>query len=528
MDVPGEQPTITDNKLPDQATSIRCKHCNRQFATISVEGGLILSLPQEQACASCEPFLGLYETLQTREQEHTALLDRGEKHHGRALAHGKYRNARVALENFLINIEAPNEATFDVAQAGFANRADPVQLEHTDDTAEALKPETDQQNPNGVSSTAEQVVPTEASSTVKRKPVRDYGASNLERKRIKFTETVEERPEYRGTLEFYRGAKEYVPGRYVAAEGSEYLDTSGSTLSFAKFTGQKKIGSTFIDMVPKEEAQDGEGGTSAAKKKGRGRGKRKQCETEEPHHEPEKNESQMNSRESRVSRRSRSTTPPVTTRPRRTIAQYNGQDDEPPAESSNTPSLIVVLKAPHLLKNGKVINGEEPTQAREHIDERERSSREADCDDAAKDAAKDAAEAANINKVVLNIQRELSNLQQASISSRYKDVVSTAVRGFFEVLEPLKALNHTKPHQAEEAEDIPEQDSIYFEALDVTDKLALTDIPRPAESPEQGEITPKWTHATTHNDKVQAPDIGRALDANAPDDMPEEDKHNAS
>ena len=528
MEDPIEQPktndAATESKLPDPATSIRCKHCNHSFAAISVEGGLIPSIPQEQACTSCEPFLGFYETLQTREQEHTALLDRGPKHHGRALAHDKYRNARVALENFLINIEAPDDATFEVAQAGFANRADPVQLECKDDLVEVPKQGDNQQTLDGVSPPAEHILSTEASSTIKRKLARSSGASNLERKRIKFTETMEERAQYRGTLEFHRSAKEYVPGRYVAAEGSEFLDTSGSTLTFAKFTGQKKVGSTFVDVVPKEEAQEDEYGPSAARKKGKSRGKNKQGWIEEPHHEAEIDESQMNNRELRVSRRSRSTTPPATTRPRTKIAQYDGQDDEPSKDSGEAPSLIVTLRAPLLTNTGAFTKEKRPVQASEHGIGCQWPSVRFDPDETSKEVA----DAANINKIVLSIQHELSHLQQATISSRYRGVVLTAVRGFFEFLEPLKALNHIKSNQAEGAREMQEEDSIYFEAFDATDREASTDMPLQAEASKQGEIAPKWTQATTHDEEVRKVDVSRALGADALDDKPKGDKQNTS
>ena len=350
MDLLSEQPATSDlatnNISQDSETSIKCQHCKRRFARISVEGGLIPFVPQEQACASCELFLGLYETLQTREREHTALLDRGQKHHGRAVAHEKYRNARVALENLLISIEAPNEATFDVVQAGFANRADPLQLEHIEDRVRTPEYFDGQPSNNGEQSRMEPQSPTKISLITKRKVLRNRDTSKLERKRIKFTETVEERPEYRSTVEFYRGGKEYVPGRYVVAEGSEYLDTSGSTLTFAKFTGQKKVGSSFIDIVPNEEVHDDGSGTSAEKKAGRANVKKKQADQEvissgeKQLPERETNGRQVNGRQLRDVRQSRSTLPTVTTRPRRNIARYGGQDA--PGESRENQSFVVV------------------------------------------------------------------------------------------------------------------------------------------------------------------------------------------
>ena len=227
----------TDKELSNATTRATCKGCNRQFATISAGGRLVPCSPEQRNCTSCEPFQELYETLQSREQEWTALMDRGPKHHGRVKAHWKYRNARVALENFLINVEAP-----DTTQAAFVIHADGVQTECEAELDGTSKH--GEKNGHGL--------PTEVSPTTKRKLTQKSGGSNTERKRIKFPDTVAESLQYRIPLEYYRGAKEYVPGKYGAAEGSQFLDTSGSTLTFAKFTGQKKVRSGFVDIVERE------------------------------------------------------------------------------------------------------------------------------------------------------------------------------------------------------------------------------------------------------------------------------------
>lgn len=533
MEAPDESPAtngaITDNKLPDPATSIRCVHCNRHFASISVEGGLIPATSQTPACASCEPFLGLYETLQTREQEHTALLDRGQKHHGRAIAHEKYRNARVALENFLMSIEAPNEATFDLAQAGFANRADPAQLEHADDVAEGPKFDETQQPSDRTSPPMESVPPPGPSPTLKRKVARNPRASNGERKRIKFTETVEERPEYRGSLEFYRGAKEYVPGRYKAAEGSEFLDTSGSTLTFAKFTGQKKVGSMFIDIVSREEALEGEGGSPAMKKKGKAKDNKKQSGQEEVRWEPRKEASQASSRELRNPRRSRSITPPLTTRPRRKIAHYDGQDDEAAEPTQDQPSLVVALKA-SLPNNGSTrVTRDVPPNSIKRTEDIQLSPyghavNEADIGKVDRKSA----EAVTIIRTVANIRRELSILQQTIFTPKFRDTVSTAIHGFFEVLEPLEAAVTSRPTNEENTEEAAEEDRIYFEALDTAVTLSSTNTQQSVEPSRQSKSEPLRTDAAAQVNGADAIHAGSTLDANALDAMPKQDKQNTS
>ncbi|KAF3051606.1 hypothetical protein E8E11_001432 [Didymella keratinophila] len=192
-------------------------------------------------------------------------MEEGPKHHGRVLAHEQFRKSRVALENFLVSIEAPNNATCDVAQAGFADRIEPGSLERAREPEDVLDLGDDQGSLDGTSPPGEHVTSSAPSPTTKRKLAQTSCISTAERKRIRFGKDVEERPEYRGTLEYYRGAKEYVPGRYAVTEGSEYEDTSGSTISFAKFTGQKK--QAVVSPNPQDEddsiyfeASDGTGG----------------------------------------------------------------------------------------------------------------------------------------------------------------------------------------------------------------------------------------------------------------------------
>jgi hypothetical protein len=428
-----------------------------------------------------------------------------------------------------MNVEAPDEATFDVAQAGFANRADPVQLERADDAAERSKPEPDHQTLNGMAPRTEHGSPTEVSPAIKRKLVRNPGAPNFERKRIKFTETVEERPEYRGSLEFYRGAKEYVPGRYVAAEGSEYLDTSGSTLSFAKFTGQKKVGSTFVDIVPKVEAKESEGGGTATKRQDKVKSKKKQNDQKEGQPESQNNETQMIDRELRNTGRSLSITPPLTTRPRRKTAQYDGKDDEAAEQSYNRPSLVAVLRTSLPGEASTLLNENISAHIPKHAEEVQRSHIGPDvAETALNDTAKEAAEAANISETLGNIRRELSILQQTTFTSKHRDVVWTAIQSFFKVLESLNAVLMMRPNEDKEAGEAPEEDSIYFEALDATDKLVPANTPHLSGRFKRSKIDTLWTDATPQVEETDAAGANPTLDANVLDAIPKEDEQNTS
>lgn len=292
----------TDMELSNATTRATCKGCNRQFATISAEGRLVPRSPEQRNCTSCEPFQELYETLQSKEQEWAALMDRGPKHHGRVRAHWNYRNARVALENFLINVEAP-----DTTQAAFVTHADGVQT--------GCEAELDGNSKHGEKNG--HGLPTEVSPTMKRKLTQKSGGSNNERKRIKFPDTVEESLQYRIPLEYYRGTKEYVPGKYGAAEGSQFLDTSGWTLTFAKFTGQKKVGSGFVDIVERKGFEHGKEPPSATIQQKKETSKKAPNQVETPCSEPGDNEGEPSTRGLRSSRQFRSTASSATTQSRR-------------------------------------------------------------------------------------------------------------------------------------------------------------------------------------------------------------------
>lgn len=514
--------TATDSRRSVPATSVRCKYCNRSFATISAEGGLHPSVPHEETCASCEPFLGLYDTRRAREQEHTALLNRGPKHHGRVLAHEQFRKARVVLENFLVSIEAPNNASFDVAQAAFANHSEPESLERAHDPDDVSKHVHDQGILDGASSPGDYITPSASSPTTKRKLAQASGNSKAERKRIKFGEDVEERPECRRTLEYYRGAKEYVPGRYAVTEGSEYEDTSGSTVSFAKFTGQKKVGSKFVDITPKEQTHDGKEASSAVQKTSRGGGRKDLDGLGEPDStEKEKDESQMNSRELRLSRRARSTTPPVAVKPRRTSPESGVERDPSEEAVDSAPASIVSLKVLQLPEDDAVVNRHMSSLISEHTTETQLSSANAGSNETAIRATKSAV----ISEALSNIERELACLQHTVASPEYVDMVSKAVHGCREALEPLKQLGHANL-TAQAGIPQGEDDSIYFEASDGTGGV-VPDLQQ-NEPLNIDEVIPRWSEAPFYNADPNEPYINSVLNANLLDDMPKGDKQNLS
>lgn len=488
----------TDEGFSNATTRVTCKGCNRQFATLSTEGRLVPCSPEQQNCTLCEPFQKLHETLQSREQEHTALLNRGPKHLGRATAHWKYLNARVALENFLISVKAPDKTT----QAAFVTHAGGVQTEREAEL-------------NGTSKHGERnghELPTEVSPTTKRKLAQKSGGSNIERKRIKFIDTVEESPQYRSTLEYNRGAKEYVPGKHRAAEGSELLDTSGSTLSFAKFTGQKKVRSGFVDIVEREVVKRGEEPPSATNQEKKD-SKKAPTKVETFCSEAKNNEGQPSTRGLRSSRQFRSTASSATTGSQEDITQYGGQGDETPHRATEEQSQISALKFPICTETTTLTTDEETTKG---IDSCRQS-------DAGQEVSKVDTEAEKINRAVLNIQHELSQLQQNVVSAQRKKIISTAISTFFDVLEPLKHLDTVGSDLVEETE-TAEDDSIDFEAFKATDHQSPTDVSNTYEGPGRGEVPSERTQARTRNENTHAFGNRPHLKPNSFANLPNEDE----
>ncbi|KAJ4984306.1 hypothetical protein SVAN01_10211 [Stagonosporopsis vannaccii] len=513
---PTKEDAAADSKPPRPATPITCRHCGCCFAIISVEAGLVPFTQKEQVCAFCDPFLKLYETLRTKESEHTAFLDRGPRHHGRKSAHEQYRNARIALENFLLAVETPHQPNFGMTQAEIVNDVEHVQLERTDGPLAAQEHGDDQKALDEGPVRTGPASPTDSSTITKHKPKRKSDTSFVERKRIKFTETVEERSQYRSTDEFNRGAKGYVPGRYVAAEGTEFLDTSGSTLSFAKFTGQKKMGSGFVDIVPKADFQEGENAPSRLLKEERGKNK---TQGREAYHETRQSARQTENRELRASRRPRSVKPSATARPRRTAAQFDGHY-ETHTRSSGRPPLIVALKYSPGIEADAIKKVEQSAQVSKHL-------RQSTLDGDYIEPAGRSTEIASIKDIVTNIQGELSHLQEVAVSSGYKDLVLAAVRGFAHILEPLIALNDTEPGLTETNEGVIDGGGAFEEATTATSHEIPSSILYPVVPVEGGKGAVQESFAATAIRGLENGDVSLAPDTNSLSNVLLKDELNA-
>jgi hypothetical protein len=98
-----------------------------------------------------------------------------------------------------------------------------------------------------------------ASLSLRPSPKRSLSAaSSTGRKRLKFSDSVEFHDDYRSSEQYHRPSETYVRGRNAPPEGYEYMDTSGSGLTFLKFTGMKKVGTKWVELSGEELAKQSE------------------------------------------------------------------------------------------------------------------------------------------------------------------------------------------------------------------------------------------------------------------------------
>ncbi|KAF2856847.1 hypothetical protein T440DRAFT_11455 [Plenodomus tracheiphilus IPT5] len=83
------------------------------------------------------------------------------------------------------------------------------------------------------------------------------------RKRLKFSDTVEFRDDYRDSSQYLRTDEKYERGRYAPPDGSEYLDTSGSAQTFLKFTGVRRVKGDWVEVTEADTASKRKGRQAA-------------------------------------------------------------------------------------------------------------------------------------------------------------------------------------------------------------------------------------------------------------------------
>lgn len=224
---------LPSTEMKEQPGAIRCKHCKRVVAFATPDGLLPnTSALEAKGCDLCHTFLLKYESLSGAKAKYATFSDRRDTHGPKVDALIALRQARIDLENWLLQMETPHHAADE-------------------------KPALFEEHQHGTKRSYPDSYPTKVCDVV-IKPIYercDSTSSLPERKKIKFSDTVEFRDDYRPAEQYSRSEKSYERGRYAPPEDAKYLDTSGSSKTFFKFTGYKKVGKDWVNLW-KEEDED--------------------------------------------------------------------------------------------------------------------------------------------------------------------------------------------------------------------------------------------------------------------------------
>jgi len=237
---PQEHPDTHTSFKNLHSSQIRCKSCARVLATASQEG--LDPAPVTEGCAICQHFQTLYDVMQAADEHYATYRDRRDTYAPKLVAFGKLRKAKLEFNNWLLDVEAAARDTIE------------PELDST--TVHASRNARGTKRERSLSLTSE----GQSSSSPSNIPeaARKY-------KRLKFSNSVEFRDEYRPSPNFSRSDDAYSRGRYAAPEGEEHLDTSGLALTHLKFSGMKRVGAKWVDVW--EEVNDPERSKKKGKKK---------------------------------------------------------------------------------------------------------------------------------------------------------------------------------------------------------------------------------------------------------------------
>jgi hypothetical protein len=229
---------------------ITCKSCARTIATVSsddVPYGLIPAPITANAlgCLSCLQFNVLFNNVQAAHEKYTEVQTRRDNYRPKKFALAKARETRKELGNWLNSNDRADDG---------------IERESTQDGRQQ------QQGPKRPrSQSPELTIRSLLTSTDGSRST----ASQSERKRLKFADTVEFRDSYRPNNKFQRTDRAtYEKGRYAPPDGSTYLDTSGNRKSYKRFTGYQMVGGEWVDVWKDDDDEE----NTTKKNSGKGKG----------------------------------------------------------------------------------------------------------------------------------------------------------------------------------------------------------------------------------------------------------------
>jgi hypothetical protein len=248
----------------------KCKSCARILATVSPTGLVRTTTPGPDTvgCQTCSRFSTLYNDVQAANAEWSAQANKRDSI-TKTFARDKHRKVHMEFVNWLMTAEAPatpksegNGDTHDntVVEEQGSVGGDEQQQQGTK-RRRSHPPTTQQSGDINVQDDNLDSSPRQQqglSLSFRLSPKRPRRTSASERKRLKFSDSVEFRDEYRTSEQYHRPSDTYVRGRNAPPEGSEYMDTSGSGQTFLKFTLTKKVGAKWVEFSEEELAKKSE------------------------------------------------------------------------------------------------------------------------------------------------------------------------------------------------------------------------------------------------------------------------------
>ncbi|EMD65490.1 hypothetical protein COCSADRAFT_86703, partial [Bipolaris sorokiniana ND90Pr] len=242
--------------------TIKCKSCTRVLAAVTADGLVPVQAPEEFGCSTCQRFGTLYDALQAADTEWAAFENKRDSI-TKSFARDNHKKARMEFDNWLMTVEAlpvppTGERTTRIEEASpevqhvFHGSEEPhLGIARRRSHSPATQPPvTVEESPNP------RLQQCDAPLSFRPSPKRSRSTNYLlGRKRLKFSDTVEFHKTYRSSDEYHRPSQLYVRGRNAPPEGSEYMDTSGSSQTFLRFTQMKKVGAKWVELSEEDLAK---------------------------------------------------------------------------------------------------------------------------------------------------------------------------------------------------------------------------------------------------------------------------------
>jgi hypothetical protein len=253
--------------------SVKCKSCARVLAVVSETGLTPTTSPDtpHAGCSTCQQFDSLYDAIRAADAD-WAVFENKRDSITKSFARENHMRAHMEFDNWLMTVEAPGSPR-DGQDAQLENK-DSNDGDNTNQDEEQIpgtkrrrshSPTTQRfGDTSGLAPHERQGIPLSLRPSPKRSR---SAAASTGRKRLKFSDSVQFYDDYRSSEQFHRPSETYVRGRNAPPEGSEYMDTSGSGLTFLKFTGMKKVGAKWVELSEDELAGQSEKAKSWAELK---------------------------------------------------------------------------------------------------------------------------------------------------------------------------------------------------------------------------------------------------------------------